>query len=306
MMNDARMLYLHALSRIHSGTGQSTDVIDLPIAREKVTGWPYMPASSIKGVLRDACDPGKSAAGESDEVKRDRAARRTRLHEAFGPDTSEAEKNAGALIFTDAQLLCLPVRSYYGVFAWLSCPLALRRWRRDAARGGRDGVPALADLPTDRADQFAILVPDGSNLVQNDAVFLEDYDLVATASASTAAIADYIAKAVFAGEEEWQQEFRGRFAVVSDNLFTMLTEVSTEVDARIRLDQDSKTVARGALWYEESTPAESIFVCPLLAAPRNGTAAAALFDLLSTPLQGLLQIGGNASIGRGLVEARLW
>ena len=57
---EARMLFLHALSPLHAGTGQGAGAIDLPVAREKATGLPYLPGSSLKGVLRDACKNGET------------------------------------------------------------------------------------------------------------------------------------------------------------------------------------------------------------------------------------------------------
>ena len=60
-----RAFLLHALSSLHAGTGQAIDRhIDLPIARYKATGIPYLPASSFKGVLRDALDPHPGATAE--------------------------------------------------------------------------------------------------------------------------------------------------------------------------------------------------------------------------------------------------
>jgi CRISPR/Cas system CMR subunit Cmr4 (Cas7 group RAMP superfamily) len=49
-----RPFLLHAFSPLHAGTGHAADVIDLPTARYKATGIPFVPGSSIKGVLRDA------------------------------------------------------------------------------------------------------------------------------------------------------------------------------------------------------------------------------------------------------------
>ena len=34
---DAKLLFVHALSPLHAGTGQGVGVVDLPIAREKAT-----------------------------------------------------------------------------------------------------------------------------------------------------------------------------------------------------------------------------------------------------------------------------
>ncbi len=47
-----RLTFIHALSALHAGTGQGAGVIDLPIAREKATGLPFLPGSSLKGPLR--------------------------------------------------------------------------------------------------------------------------------------------------------------------------------------------------------------------------------------------------------------
>ena len=99
---------LHALSPIHAGTGHAVDVIDLPIARQRATGIPFVPGPSIKGVLREShrtTDPADT------------------WRAIFGPDTANASDHAGALVVGDALLLALPVRSFKGTFAWVTSPL---------------------------------------------------------------------------------------------------------------------------------------------------------------------------------------
>ena len=57
----AKMIFWQALTPVHPGTGQdSSSVIDLPVAREAATGFPVIPASSLKGVLRDGRDDEQS------------------------------------------------------------------------------------------------------------------------------------------------------------------------------------------------------------------------------------------------------
>src|ERR1051326_4223823 len=102
---NAQLLFIHALSPLHAGTGQGVGVIDLPIARETATGLPYLPGSSIKGTLRDS--------GEINEDER---------QVIFGPPTEYAGDNAGSAQFADARLLLLPVRSLAGTFAWVTSP----------------------------------------------------------------------------------------------------------------------------------------------------------------------------------------
>ncbi|MFN7019291.1 MAG: RAMP superfamily CRISPR-associated protein, partial [Fimbriimonadales bacterium] len=64
MMKETKLIFLHALTPLHVGTGQAVANVDLPIAREKATGLPIVPASAFKGVLRDhySKDPNVSPA----------------------------------------------------------------------------------------------------------------------------------------------------------------------------------------------------------------------------------------------------
>ena len=112
-------LLFHALSPLHAGTGQSIGAIDLAIARDRATQFPYLPGSSIKGSLRD--------------VARQKLVQNALLIKLFGPETANASEHAGALIVSDANLLLLPVRSVAGTFAWVTSPIcfiALRVMRR--------------------------------------------------------------------------------------------------------------------------------------------------------------------------------
>jgi len=96
---DARMMYLHAISPVHTGTGQAVDVIDLPVAREATTNWPYVPGSSIRGVLRTLCRlDGGAAPGGGDLFT-----------QAFGPESAEDTDAAGAALRRRAP--ALPARA---------------------------------------------------------------------------------------------------------------------------------------------------------------------------------------------------
>lgn len=49
------MLFLHAQTSLHPGSGTALGVVDLPIQRERHTQWPLIPGSALKGILRDKC-----------------------------------------------------------------------------------------------------------------------------------------------------------------------------------------------------------------------------------------------------------
>lgn len=277
-MNDrVKMVYLHALTPVHSGTGQTVAVVDLPIAREKATGWPIIPASSLKGVLRDALDNGQNKAW---------------VDLAFGKDVREEEQGeAGVFCFTDQRILCLAVRSYYGTFAYATCPLVLRRFARDMRAMGAQ--PPLKTVPS-VTDGMSALVANGSALVRGGKLYLEDLDLSAKEDANTAEIAGALAKSLFS---EHPQAFTERFVIVSDEVFNFLCETAIEVVARVRLQDETKTVQSGALWYEEAVPAESLFSGAVLIADHYRKDATELWDNFKP---NLIQIGGNSTVGRGL------
>jgi len=287
----ARPLFIHALTPVHTGTGQSADVIDLPISREKTTGWPQIPGSSIKGVLKDWFRPFDDVGGVS-------------LKDAFGPDTQDASSGASMLTFGDGKILCLAVRSFFGTFAWVTCPHIIKRYNRDASVGMGSSLSdvAISNSAEDAPPNCKVAAQ--SALKEGQQVYLEDLDFTIEAEDQDS-LAGAIAGMVFADQAGWQQEFIKRFCVVSDDMFAFLSETATEVTARIAMDEDLKTVRKGGLWYEEAVPAESIFWSVVAAEARNGTQASSLWSFLNSNWPKTIQIGGNASVGRGVVRAVL-
>jgi CRISPR-associated protein Cmr4 len=272
------ILFLHALSPLHPGTGQGVGSIDLPIARERATGVPYLPGSSVKGVLRDAANG---------RLTKDK------LLALFGPETSNASDYAGAVVFGDARLLLLPVRSLAGVFAYVTSPYLLERFAREAVFAGM-APPAPPGTPA--SEGWCWLASD-SQLKAGDKVYLEDLDLNCQQNPELKAWEDWLAK-------QSEAPVKGRICLVHDDVMGYLLETATEVVARIRLEDQTKTVAKGALWYEESLPAESLLYGLLsLGSSRKKEVAVALDDL--KPLLGFAQLGGKASVGRGLCRLRL-
>jgi CRISPR-associated protein Cmr4 len=291
-MTTPKLLFVHALSPLHAGTGQSIGAIDLAIARDRATQFPYLPGSSIKGSLRDAAT---ATLKDSDLVKR-----------LFGPDTANASDHAGSLIVSDANLLLLPVRSVAGTFAWVTSPYLLHRFARDVtASSGRK--LALPSLPSDVA---GCLVATNSSLIaqveRTDKVVFEDLDLVPTKSKSMDDLATELGKQVFA-ESPWREMLAKRLCVVHDDVMTFLSEHATDVVARIALQEDTKTVKKGGLWYEESLPTESILVGLVYVQPvkQVGKTSAELMNK-ATPLMNVsIQLGGKATVGRGRCQLRL-
>lgn len=269
-----RPFLLHALSSLHAGTGHAADVIDLPTARMKATGIPFVPGSSVKGVLRDAR----------------RGADRDKTEAVFGPSDDPAA-HAGALVVGDARLLALPVRSFRGTFAWTTSPLLLVLAKRDLGDVAKNlKVPEISGRGAQVTQQSAC--------VHSGHLYLEDLDLPAQDGQEITEWAKLVAPLASPGEDI----FTKRFAVVDDDTMTFLWETATQVDARVRLDEKTRTVAPGALWLEESLPPETLLV-GLLAADRSRRQSVAMTpdDVLgfALPKEEALQLGGKATTGRG-------
>lgn len=283
-MVNTRLLFVHALSPLHAGTGQGVGAIDLPVAREKATGLPCLPGSSLKGVLRDAC------------------ANRNKRKRVFGPDTSEAYEHAGSVQIADQRLLLLPVRALVGTFAWVTSPYILRRFLRDAEIVASAGRPSDVSVPTTEAS--CLVSGDGCALVLNNQVVLEDLDLTPVPDTIAHGWARWLGTQVFPDDTVWQQILTARFCVVHDNVMSFLMGTATEVFARVKLREDAKTVEKGGLWYEEALPAETILSGLVLATPVQalpGEVLRTLADLIEKPLQ----LGGGATVGRGLCRLRM-
>lgn len=283
----AKLLFVHALAPLHAGTGQGVGVIDLPIAREKATDIPFLPGSSIKGVLRDACPDGKKEA-------------------VFGPETANAADHGGSAQFTDARLLLLPVRSLAGTFAWITSPLLLRRFLRDA--GNAKDVKPPSNVPQPSGATACVVPNKGCGLLLqhqgHQTVVLEDLSLTPNLDADATSWADWLGSQLFPGDSYWPAALRTRLCIVHDDVLSFLLQTATEITARIRLDDDKKTVAKGALWYEEALPAETVLTGLVIASPVKAQATE-VFETIGNLAKNALQFGGNATVGRGLCRLHL-
>lgn len=287
-MPEAMLMFVHALTSIYPGSGTALGVVDLPVQRERHTNWPTIAGTSLKGVLK--------AEAQSGETKLDPKT----LAAVFGPDTDHAAEHAGAVAFTDARLLAFPVRSLKGVFAWVTCPEALSRLRRDLA------LTLLARLPEPpRLQEGQALVAAGSPLRQGNGLVLEEFAFDAVDGATPVAtwIADHATD-----DKDTKERLQERMVIVDDNAFGHFVQHATEVTARIALDYQTKTVKQGALFYEELLPSETLLYSVVLAersrsSGANMTALQVLGALTGLGLR-TVQIGAGETIGKGFCALR--
>lgn len=289
---ETRLFFLKTITNLHCGIGQGLSDIDLPTAKEAVSGHPFVPGSSIKGVLRDTL-----AGGDQDL-----------LNAAFGAEGKDCVDAASSAAITDARLLCLPVRSFFGTFAWVASPYTLHVFRTLAERAGVKDIPEAPKFNPEAQKHYRCAVTKGTVLSSGNLVMLEDLDLTVENGTESAADswAAFIAENVCATPEE-AGFFAQRFVVVNDNVLNFLSETALPVQAHIRISEETGTVAPGALWYMEVVPAECLMVGMVLADKGRGKyknlSAGKIMEFVAGGTR-FCQIGGNASTGCGMVALR--
>ncbi len=279
------VLWVHALTPLHPGSGTALGVVDLPVQRERHTRWPTIPGSSLKGVLRDAFQ---------------RNGNGNLVTTIFGPATQDAAKHAGAVSITDARLFAFPVRSLQGVFAWVTSPGVLQRLSRDLELIGNH---ASLSLPSELAGlpENAAWVHSQSLLPTGNQVVLEEFIFQVTKKADE--LIEQLASLPRCSSLD-PQMLQQRLVIVHDNQLTHFVRFCTEVTARIGLDYETKTVNQGALFYQEFLPSETIFYSLIVASSsRNKEQALSAKEILNHLINAniqMLQIGGDETIGKGL------
>jgi len=284
-------VFLYAVSPVHMGAGNAVGVIDNPIQRERHTGHPCFAGSGIKGALRHGFE---AIGGDKALIGR-----------LFGPASDSPELHAGAVSFGDAQLVAFPVRSLKGGYVYATCPLMLARAQRLLTL---IGIPTEWNLPQVSEGECILANP---ALMAGDKLHLEAFEYRAKVSSTLPALAADLAKRALpaaAAYEFFRNKLAQDMVVLSDTDFGYFAQHATLVEPHVRIDEATGTASDGGLFYTENLPPESLLLAPLLAsATRSGRAdekleADEVLVKLKIALDGkLIQIGGDATTGRGLV-----
>jgi CRISPR-associated protein Cmr4 len=234
--------------------------VDLAVARDKTTGFPYLPGSSLKGALR---------------AKASQGPQRANVDKVFGRDVSDAASGSG--VFGDANLLFLPLATEKGLFAQVTSEFILTRFLRDA------GQTRPADVDARRI---------GAEVCENNHVVFEDLGSRAVRHADRG---QSLHKALGLIPEKLRGEILPRAVCVSDADFRVLLDQGLDLVTRVRINFETNTAADGQLWLEENLPAETV-LWSLVGALRDSERV----DLLVKSLEeGETYLGGHVTVGRG-------
>jgi len=315
MFEATRLTFYYAVTPVHMGAGSAIGAIDNAIQREVHTQHPVFAGSGLKGALRHHFN--RAWPGEKEKKNAGLIGR------IFGPET-DASDFAGALSLSDAQLVALPVRSLKGAYAYATCPLALARLKRLAELAK---VKAGWKIPEPKGEQgnqpAEAMVTSGSGVVSGSRLILEAFEFKAEVGKAQE-VAEWLATyAVPSGtaHEFFAKKLGADLVILTDTDFAHFARHAMVVEPHVRIDDDSGTADDGGLFYTENLPPESVLAGLTQATVERfkkgekekisdrytdaGKVLDAVFSGVGDGKPGiadkLLQIGGDATAGRGLV-----
>jgi CRISPR-associated protein Cmr4 len=290
------LLYLYAESPVHTGAADSVDVVDLPIQREAATGYPVIWGQSLKGALRQAA---LSAPGWNGAVI-------TVFGSKVGDQADGGGTTPGLLAVGDAQLVAMPVPTLLRTFGWVTSEIALGRLARKYKVLGHTPPQAVSVAP-DRGSASAKAWTESPEQVLGPCVV----PLGTGHDASLAVWADRLAADAIGAEEPFRpfaDKLRRDLLLAGSDIMPTLLRECTEQAVRVQLSETTKTVQNGP-FYSEYLPAETILAASLTLRRPPGDDSDAHERhraLVRGLLHGqLLQVGGDETLGKGLVWARL-
>lgn len=316
-MNDPKILYLFTRTPLHVGAGASVGAIDQPVVRERHTGFPLIPASSLKGSFADQWEANleqdkksflriKTRKNEQDEEVVDKVLDSAWL---FGSNNDKAAFT-GALQFSEARLLAFPIRSAKGSFAWTTCPLLLNR----AARDGVIPKAKLEKLVEPPDDQAIFDEGNNSKLALGDKLVIEEYTFkIATPGwPGLNRLGEHLASLL--PEDAVWREIANRLVILSNGMMSFFAQNACEIAQHVRISDETGTAEGGALFNQENVPAETLFYALIhatdsrvkhgdYAAKKAPDALDAFGQKVKAP--GVFQFGGDASTGLGYCSVHL-
>lgn len=260
-----------AETSLHPGIGQVSGAIDLPVAREKTTGYPVIVGSSLKGALKDTTEQ---------YIKRLQT--NLDLEKVFGNPSQ-----AGTVAVTDGRLLLLPVRSLNSHYKWVTCPYLLERFQRDCMLAGVQ-IKEFDLKPLQAIKKNQALAAGKGRLYLEEAFF----EILSLEKDLLPLLAEAIKPLI--KHSSVAERLADNLAVVDNDEFAFFSRYALAVNARNQLD--NQKISQN-LWYEETVPPDALFYALLLARPGNEDSLRSLTDMYQQI--SYLQVGGNETVGQG-------
>ena len=300
MYRKANLMFLMSETPMHAGSGDSLGIVDMPIQRERHTSFPKIEASSLKGSMRE-------------HFERNSEITKIQISASFGSDGEGNSENskAGSLGFTDARLLLFPVKSMKGIFAWITCPKIISKFNDELKLAKHDVQFNIT--------KGGVAATGNSLMLNTENLILEEYTISVKIENDKTKnevnkLGEWLAENLLDRTGYFADKLMTDIVVLEDDDFKDFVNLSTEVITRTKIDNATGTVADGALFTEEYLPAESLMYSLVLTAPefakKEDNKEFETEEKLKTFFKEfinkheVLQIGGNATLGKGITKAK--
>ncbi len=313
LADHSAILTFYTITPMHAGSGSATGAVDLPIQRERHTGRPIVQSSGVKGALRDAveqkiCYDWKQA---NHKTKQDCINKTKEICAIFGAENETNENGdridqAGALSVSDAKILLFPVRSSHAPFLYVTCPSILRQLNSDLKIVGMCTLGEPATIKQELG--FGLGKELVSRAAETKGVILEDMKVDIEEHPE----AVNLQEGLLPFANPYRDDILKKTVLLSDDDFNYIIESTCPVQTRIKLGPGGTTSESGGnLWYQELLPSDTLmYSVVFLSAERkiqeNAITADHLYDWLKKKenLPKHIQMGGDASLGRGFCELK--
>ncbi len=298
MFDAAECLFLYVESSLRVGDIKEGVEIDLPVQREAATGYPVIPASSVKGALR--------ARARSQQAP-------IELLGLLGspPESEEPQPQPSSVVVSDVIPLLFPVRSLAGVFAWATSLETLARFQRDVAGYGVKIAPM--PQPPALGPETAGVAPESPLLCSTKTLVLEELQLPGRSRRRKCRRwVIWLAEHAFPDDPVfafWRTRAARGIAVLPEGAYRYFLTHGTQVIPRIRIDPRTGTAADGSLWTEEFLPSETLLYglvgTDMPESPAKEIKKASdLTDWVRGLAPDTLQLGSGRTLGHGIVRVR--
>lgn len=155
------------------------------------------------------------------------------------------------------------MKSLKGVFAWITCPAVLERFKEDMRIAGK-----IWDNNWNKPKPFT--VPKQSSIIVSSKIVLEEYAFDVEEDENITQIAKWLSSNILPQEDTykyWREKMEKDIVILSDDDFTEFVKTSTKEITRTRISSETGTVESGALWTEEYLPQDTILYSFTMASP---------------------------------------
>ena len=286
------LLSFYAISPIHAGSGASVATVDLPIQRERHTGYPNIQASGVKGALRDHFRKFfKNDNSKSYELKGVDGL----LNRIFGYDEQDDEKKTqesipASISISDAKLLAFPMRSNIAPFVWVTSPTILKRLARDLEYLDKNSFKVDFEITEDKALALIEDFSDKEIILEDAVVEIKKWE------SEDKKLIEFIKK---------NFPEIDKLLLISDDMFDYCVSSCTEIQTNIKIDSETGTAKDGGLRYQEFLPADTLlYSIVYFGNTQKDLTAKMIKEIVMDTINDFIQIGGDESLGKGICKIK--